>query len=281
LLAECLDVFTGPREIFTEVEEFAERLAAIRYRLAEVLRAMGMGDDAHEQLAVTLDHAQHAARERPDDPRVLGNLAHVYFLSGQAHFNGGRMRVGGLARSLADLGKALEIMERVIELDPREPLHRSGIASICAEIGGIQLALSETEEAAGFFERALAAGRIASELAPEDVRWQADLSTSLTAMGLVRGRQGRLDAAIACQREALGIRERIARRDPDSPVHLEALAISHLQTAKALLDPDEATPHLRETIRLMRILIGFDPGNTSWNRILREASELLPGPDRG
>jgi tetratricopeptide (TPR) repeat protein len=284
LLEECLNFFTGPREVLSRFEGFSLRLGAIRHRLAAVLRLMGSADDAHEHLAASLEHAERDARERPDHPQALGNLAQVYFLRGQAHFNEGRMHIDGLSQSLEAFGKALDIMERVVGLDPHAPIHRSGIAAICAELGRIHLALGDTDRASTYFEHGLAANRIALDLQPGDARWLADLSSSLTAMGNLRIQQGRLEEAVAYHEEALQNRDRIAQRDPDDPTNLEALAISHLQIAKVLLrlpDAGKANWHLRETVRIMRLLLTFDPEHREWVSILNEASELLPARERG
>jgi hypothetical protein len=87
---------------------------------------------------------------------------------------------------------------------------------------------------------------------------------------------------------ALQIGDRIAQRNPDDPVNLEALAISHMQTAKVLLQvsrdvQDEAsrgraTNHLRECVRITKIILAFDPEHKAWADLLAEAEGLLATP---
>ncbi|MBB5873663.1 tetratricopeptide (TPR) repeat protein/energy-coupling factor transporter ATP-binding protein EcfA2 [Allocatelliglobosispora scoriae] len=277
LLEACLEYFTGEGQVFGDFDGFAERLAAIRHRLATVLREQGNPDDAQDQLAAMLEHTRRVVDDRPDDIRGLSNLAQTYYQQGQAHFNRGSMRLDGIERCLEAYGNALAVMHRVVRLDPAGPMHRSGIAAICSELGRINLAIGEHADAMAYFDQALAASRAAVELDPGDLTWQSDLATSLTGVGNLRLAEGQADEAVALHEEALALREHIARRNADEPFHLENLTISHLQLGQALLargDNDRAGQHLDESIRITRILVHFDPHRDAWADLLTSATEL-------
>lgn len=152
------------------------------------------------------------------DPKAqgpLGKLGQIYFEQGQ-------------------LGRALPYLARAIEVDPNDVEARSKLASLLLSVGNRAQAESEAEKVLEHDARQPDALVILSECAaaPEDFKKVMDrvsaeaLQTSAAAWvarGIILAKEGKLEAAMAALKQAVGIDEKFA------PAH-SALAALYVAT---------------------------------------------------
>jgi tetratricopeptide (TPR) repeat protein len=158
--------------------------------------------------------------------------------------------------------------ERLVKLEPQQPLFLRGLAVTCDKLGDMARAADHLDSADGAYQQALLAFRQAARVDPDFLR---DLSLCLAKIGEL----GLAREDLASAKKALGehfmLATRIASADPGDMEHQRDLAGAHgrmSQLAMATEDFSAAMSHTEAAHRIVDAVAAADRSNVRWQQDL-------------
>lgn len=246
-------------------------LGRIRYRYPRV-------DD---RLGITEELAR-AALAQYQESEVASRLFQARNLLGDV-----LDRQGRLDPAISEYRAAIELAENAPSGRRAEIEHRF-VAGAYDKISRILGERGDKREAAEALQRSRETRILDPPVAPaDDFERDQFLSTAHNSAGDVFHKQRDLSRALASFRTSLGIRERLAARDPENANLQLDVAASHHRIGHVLRDQDDfhgAFAAYREGMAVMESLVNRYPSNAEWqkdfaNSCARIAKALLRLPD--
>ena len=199
--------------------------------------------------------------EAGDDLRVLEGKARMLLAFADVYLAAGRPD-----QSLASADETIRLYRQLLAARPGRPW-QVGLAAGLDKAGRARANLGRYREAAGDLRQAIALGRSAVARSPDDDA-RAVLARSLADLGVTLNAQGDEEGSARAHREALGIRQAIARPG-DSPARQADLLVSEEAEADALYARNDLAGALAAYTRLLGrydVLAAREAGNTKWQQ---------------
>jgi tetratricopeptide (TPR) repeat protein len=226
--------------------------------LGDLLLRAGRMSEAEAEYRTALAIGRALADANPAVHRHRDNLAWRHHVLGDL-----LMRTGRMSEAEAEYRTALAIGRALADANPD---YRSYPAPVHQALGDLLLRTGRASEAEAEYRAALAIRQKAADANPAGIDPQRDLASSLSRMGRIEQREGRIPEAIASFRNAVAIMERLPRI-PNS--HLYDLACHQALLAGATgsrTEADRAMDSLQRSVALrggdlagMRTDPGLDP----------------------
>jgi serine/threonine-protein kinase len=170
--------------------------------------------------------------------------------------------IGRLAAALDSHRQALEIRQKLIEVQPAEPDHRRNMAQSEAALAELLSATGRYREGLEHAERAVAAGENLIRAQPASHRSRSELVTSRRNQGALLTALARWEDAAQTFRRALAIQEELVREAPRAIKSRSELAwiLSHLGSALNVTGKrDEGLSCLQRAMEIRRQLVEENP----------------------
>jgi eukaryotic-like serine/threonine-protein kinase len=257
------DYFTAldPRDLTeTSLQGHAEslrQLGGLALNQLQTEDAYGLFRQAHRMDAELLARA-------PDDPQRLFNLGQSEFWLGYA-----RLESGDDVQALGHMQSYLDISRRLYQRDAGVVDWVMELCYAHNNLSSILARQGDVGAAAGHMLEAVRLNREALQLAPDDVRLQQELATSLGWLATVERDSGQLASALANRRESRAAWSQLRADDPGNAERLDHLAFGWRKEAGllSLLGLDDEAPAAFENARQsFERLVALDATNVNWSR---------------
>lgn len=218
---------------------------------------------------------QQLAAAAPKDPAVREELASSYEGLGDMYYS-----VDDLRQALTLYERSRELREPVTGGAPTDETARLNLCQLYMKIGDVKgmegfLNLGDT---AGAVEAYSTADRLLETMArasPQEKAIQSKLGNNLAHLGMLQDVAGQYGDAIASERRALGIFEKLLAADPINQGYRMELFTTRAFARYAMEDNnliDEAIAQSRDTLAGLQAMLKTDPNN---NQTLRGIGVML------
>jgi non-specific serine/threonine protein kinase/serine/threonine-protein kinase len=220
-----------------------------------------------------LEYLEQIKADAPDDPATLRDLAAGYDRLGQIQADEGSPHLGGAGsfQQAKELyGKALEIREKLANLDPANPTLQLELTDTLFNIARIHEQLGDMSGALQFLQQRLA---IQEELQKQhgSSTLASETARTLTSMGALYVWLGDRDSALAYESQALDIGQGLLKANPNSVQARSTVWRSLTWSGWALKLQRkfrDAAATWREALSISEKLASEDPNNTTYQRYL-------------
>jgi tetratricopeptide (TPR) repeat protein len=171
------------------------------------------------------------------------------------------IQIATLDRLLQKAKASFDELASAVGDDPSFQQYR---AKMMSEFGETYLKAKGLEQANNVFNESLQIYRDLAAKEPNKVDWQRGIADQIEHIGLVRQREGNIDAAKSNFEEALGIRVANAKQDLASPVSYSDVAWAHYNVGEIFMARRMARESLEsDTLALenMKRAMSMEPGN--------------------
>lgn len=144
-------------------------------------------------------------------------------------------------------------------------------------LGSLWMRHGRIEPAAHAFARSVALKRMVLERRPGDTALRAELADSLTWAATAQQKNGQLQIALASNRSAVDMIQRLLR-DPTDAVWQQRLAYALMHSAQLRLavgDQRDAVAELQQAHQTLQDIVAMQPDNLTWQRDLLYATLQL------
>ena len=237
--------------------ELAERRVALRPHdaeaqsdLADALFHLALASGSIEVYDRSRTLYEALLRERPDDPRLLRNVALVHKNVASLHYEKHDYRTG-----LEFAVKAREIDERVLALDPANPTAQMDLAIDFYQVNAAQYYLGDVAGSVSSLEQSIAMREKVLAQNPDDARALDRLAFALSAVAGGRRQLGDAEGARRDYERAFRIYTGLHARGLRHQQSLSQLAMVRLGLARIEKDRGRlgaACVHYRESVSLYR-----------------------------
>lgn len=175
----------------------------------------------------------------PGDPDLLNSQAVMYIAFSDTYAS-----QGDTQRQFYSAKSALEIMERVAQMDARKPEIERDLSLAHERMGNALATQGNLPASLKAFEKSLKINEGLTRVAPDNPEWRYAVSRSFGKIGDVLIAQGNLAAALKAHRDSLDIRRQLVNLDPAAVDWQRNLGRSYLKVGDVLVMQAELVPAL-------------------------------------
>lgn len=255
--------------------------AGIKLQESKTQAARGNTEQQEKLAAEAIDILRRLITRDANDIELPRELSVALNAVGEA-----RASRGNTAGATAAFEESLRLMEGLQQRAPLSPLMKRDTQVPLVWLGNLRLAAGEYDAAEAYYRRALAmieqamaadfaklgiSDRDARAASIDKGSLERELSITLNKLGDVAEARGDANAALALYGQALDIRRRLAKTNPDDALLFRQLNVSRANVGRmhfALGDLEGAAAAFEEAVVAWREQVASDPGNAQHKRDL-------------
>ncbi len=223
-------------------------------QLAQVPGAEGVRNDL---LTQTLSYYQGFVREKSDEG-LWNDIARTYSKIGELSSN-----LGAPQEAIAAHEKSRELYAWLVQKEPNEREHRSGLALATNNLAQALSASGDAQRTRELFDEAVALEEGMLQETPEDVGVRQELALVYGNRGLFESRVGDVKVAETSLRRAATLREGLKNEDDSGSLRGLATAYNNLIVLYLDQQPAKAAPLAEMAITLQEKALKLTPSRTS------------------
>ncbi|HZZ78727.1 MAG TPA: protein kinase [Gemmataceae bacterium] len=230
-----------------------QELAEVSGHLANITRQIGTPEEALEDYGRALGLFEELLRADPESVPQKYSVAVVH-----SHIGSVQASIGRHADALASLQRSRKLLEESLRVTPDDKRIEAELASTLHNIAMLHSAASPREKALAAFAEARELQKKLLAALPDSPRILANIAATHNGMGVLHGRiKPGNDDAFESFKEAVAIRERLARRYPGNLGMQNDLAESLCNLSDCLRHRGKLKDSLDQAVKAMPILEGL------------------------
>jgi len=216
------------------------------------------------------------AAATPKDLRVMAQSTRAYTNLGMMQVGEGAMgSVGTVSGGVADLQKALVLVQRTLEISPSYVQGQGQVGVINGVMGGAMLKLGDRSQALVYYRRALDVFQTLSSKG-NNIRAAANTAVVMSKIADISFMEGRNSEAITAYIQTEQMTEKLVAADPHNEVLQRGLIADSVGLGHALVESGKVEEGLRY-IQKARALVEADPAKTPLTHTIEGVVETAFG----
>lgn len=230
--------------------------------LGEIASSRGDLDGALRRYREAMTGSAEALRRAPDDPqRIFDHAQNVYWVGDIA------MQRGQMNRAEAQMREYKRLAGQLIAIDPSRPEWQMEGIYADANLGMVLLNVRRYAESARVFQASLGGIEKLAAAAPRNTQYRKSLIETLAWLADARGREGRLDDALAQRERQLALLAPLVASGNSDADNKRQLMVAHRATGRLRAMRGDLTAglaQLRSAIGVGDELMRTEPDNADW-----------------
>jgi tetratricopeptide (TPR) repeat protein len=188
-------------------------------------------------------------------------------------------KAGDPEQALESYGSAVESAGKLVRDDPSNAIFQQAFAGGLMNFGTALMANNKADEALETFRTELAARRQLAATYPAKIDWLVDVLNARNRIAEALNKQGKTAEAVETSREILAEGEPLAKKVPDNASVVLTLAWSSVRLCTAAVQQNDnisAASDCARTMEFQRSLVGLDPNNADYKKVLFELEKQVP-----